>query len=503
MVSYRPYQEEGISAVWSEWNRGVRSTLVANATGTGKTVMSAGIAERMQPGQRMLFFVHRDELAKQSREKFENITSLSVGLEMRNHGRNKTHSGRAQIIIAGVQSMAKRLKLYAPDEFDIVGVDECHRYVGNSWSETVSHFTAKHRFGLTATPKRHDGKALGAEWDTIAYEYPTSRAIEDGWLVPFRTRVVRCSDINLDSISVRAGDFSSGQLSKQLTKHSVVGRIVSQTAEIAGSRQGIVFCADVAQANAVHAEFLANGLTAIIITGKTPPFSREHYNARFKSGAAQFFVCVGVATEGYDHPGIGVVALARPTLSQPLYIQMAGRGSRPIEPPDVFATANERRAFIAQGEKPFVTLIDFVGNTSKHRLMFAADLLAGYIDDEVRKVALELASKRTDEIDPQALMTEAKEIVAERRKRGVSSTALAVEFDFGGLQKEKAFTFRFVHPFEVLGLNKAVAESEISKDDAYGENLSRAVAFLEECKLKEKERLCLTNRQQVYLGRVL
>ena len=70
MVALRPYQQEAVSAVRDEWAAGRRSTLLVQATGTGKTVVFAEIARRCaEKGNKTLVVAHRGELIDQAASK--------------------------------------------------------------------------------------------------------------------------------------------------------------------------------------------------------------------------------------------------------------------------------------------------------------------------------------------------------------------------------------------------------------------------------------------------
>mgnify|MGYP005830985349 FL=1 len=105
---------------------------------------------------------------------------------------------------------------------------------------------------------------------------------------------------------------------------------------------------------------------------------RQKILREFIRGNIQYLVNVGIATEGFDVPGISVVAMARPTQSRALYAQCIGRGTRPLT--GILDGINEselRRGAIKGSDKPRLTVIDFVGNSGRHSLMSASDVLGG------------------------------------------------------------------------------------------------------------------------------
>jgi superfamily II DNA or RNA helicase len=477
--------------------------MIVMPTGSGKTPSSAGMFDRVPEGSKCLWLVHRDTLVHQSVKQFKKWTTKTFAVEHKKEGIKRTHAGDADIIVASVHSLENRLKLYGPDFFDYIGIDECHRFAGNTWQETVDYFNAKHRFGVTATPMRHDGFSLMNVYETRAFEMDIATGIDLGWLVPFEWKMSRLKSVDFDTFGRTAkNEFSTKNASAAMRQDPVVRQIVSETARVADGRQGIVFCLDVNQVKAVHRGFLDAGLSSMMITGETTDFMREIRDNDFKSGKVQFAVGCEVFVEGYDHPGIGVVAMARPTLSWSRYVQCAGRGARPIEAPDRFTTPAERKAFIRGGEKPCVTLIDFVGNSKRHDFRLGMDVLSGQYSSDEREEVVRLIGESKGGFDINEITQKAKENVAKRPK----SVAVS-EFDYADLAAEKAFTWRVKnrpdHPMDVLGLDRKAPQREVDKEHTYGDRAQRARLFLEECKLTEREIQMLDQYEVIYVGRVL
>lgn len=64
-ITPRAYQTEAVQAVLSAYERGMRRSLVALPTGTGKTIVFA-LLLLQQRGGRALVLAHRDELIQQA-----------------------------------------------------------------------------------------------------------------------------------------------------------------------------------------------------------------------------------------------------------------------------------------------------------------------------------------------------------------------------------------------------------------------------------------------------
>lgn len=124
-------------------------------------------------------------------------------------------------------------------------------------------------------------------------------------------------------------------------------------------------------------------------------------------------------TEGFDVPEIACVVQARPTLSRSLYTQMAGRGTRTLAGVvDGLPTPEERIAAIAASGKPDLLLLDIVGNSSRHKLVSALDILGGDYTEEMRqRAARSIRDSGMPSDVAEALETAKKEIRNEQLRK--------------------------------------------------------------------------------------
>jgi superfamily II DNA or RNA helicase len=375
-------------------------------------------------------------------------------------------------------------------------VHNCHHSVGKSYTEPLSHFNDNLQcvLGLTATPKRHDGKAMGRIFDDVAFKMTLLQGIDRGWILEPRFARINVNEMDLNNVSIVAGDFSKSSLSKEMSRDSVLGRMVSETIERAAGRQTAIYCVDVDHMRAVEAALKGCLQTCCMIDGKTPGPVRKSRLRDFRERAVQFIISCGTLTEGWDCPECEVIAMFRPTQSESLYEQIVGRGLRPLFPPGE-STPELRRAAIAASEKPFCLVLDFVGN-SRHKLANLGDILGGSFDDQVKRLAMDLAKLEDGPVDMRELLKKAEAILDEQR---------AKQFRQGNGREKltRAIWQLNPHPFDVLGIDREHAESAVSREDAYGRAPIEAAATLELYKLKSHEIKRLTNKQQVLLARVL
>ncbi len=293
--------------------------LLVKATGTGKTVVFSHIAKEYLPYGRVVVLAHRTELIKQAKKTLESITRVDAGIEMANQ-----HADDARIVVGSVATMCKprRLRRFDPEEVSLVIIDEAHHAPANSYRKILKHLLSGQArlCGVTATPDRGDGVALGTIFDTVSFRYDIQTAIRDGYLCPIRQTTIKNVKLDLSGVRTRAGDFATDDLDRIMRAEGPVQGVASACLDEAGDRQTMIFCSSVD-----HADLLRDILnrhkpgSAAFICGKTPREEREVLLEMYAAGEIQYMCNVGVFTEGYDCPRIEVVVIARPTQSRSLY----------------------------------------------------------------------------------------------------------------------------------------------------------------------------------------
>ena len=103
---------------------GENRAILISATGTGKTYASA-FAMRELGFKKVLFLVHRSQLARQSLKSYKNVFSDNISMGLVGSGYKEYDK---DYIFATVQTLNKEdyLKKYAPDNFDCIILDEAH-----------------------------------------------------------------------------------------------------------------------------------------------------------------------------------------------------------------------------------------------------------------------------------------------------------------------------------------------------------------------------------------
>lgn len=367
-MALRDYQTECLKAVWEGYKRGLRRQLVCLPTGTGKTVVFAHIPKHFRMKKRMLVVAHRKELLDQARAQ---LAAASPELKVDIEQADRRASPEADVVVASVQTIgragSKRLGLLPPDQFSIIVIDEAHHSVASTYKNVIDHFglmqddTPKLLLGVTATPRRGDNRGLDEVYQDITFSRNLRQMIEAEYLCPIVGYRVG-TEVDLTGVSVRMGDFATGQLSRQVNVFDRNDLLVRAYQELVKGRKALVFCVDVEHAQDVASAFVNHQVPCRAVWGNMHPDDRADALAAFRKGQVRVLTNCNVLTEGYDEPTIESVVMGRPTKSALLYAQMVGRGTR-----------------LAPG-KEHLTVIDVVDNSSRHQLVGLAALF-GYASD--------------------------------------------------------------------------------------------------------------------------
>lgn len=337
-LTLRPYQRESLDALYSWFSENSGNPLVVIPTAGGKSlVISTFIKEAIDgyPETRILILTHVRELILQNYQELIGFWPeapagvYSAGLQARD-----LHS---QIIFAGIQSIHS--KAYQLQHVDLVLVDEAHLIPRSSntlyrkFLEQLYQINPYLKIvGFTATPFRLDSGLLhrgdDAMFSDIAYEANILDLIKAGFL----TRPVSKSaaaQIDTSQVQTRGGEFVAGQLEAAAIHPEVVEAVASEIVEAGKTRKGwIVFGCGVKHCTMLRDALRERGVSCESIFGDTPAFERDRIIRDFKAQKIRALSSMNVLTTGFNAKHVDLIALARPTKSTGLYIQIVGRGTR-------------------------------------------------------------------------------------------------------------------------------------------------------------------------------
>ncbi|MFM7904278.1 MAG: EcoAI/FtnUII family type I restriction enzme subunit R [Microcystis sp.] len=209
MREARYYQHNAIQAVLEAIAAGQKRMLLTMATGTGKTAIALQIAWKLfhsswnltgEPTHRpcILFLTDRNILANQALTEFTAFPEDAlVRIEPKEIQKTKKVPKNGSVFFSIFQTfmtqngeeLAPNFLEYAPDFFDLVIVDECHRGGANdesTWRKILEYFAPAVQLGLTATPKRDLNGDTYKYFGEPLYTYSLKEGINEGYLTPFK-----------------------------------------------------------------------------------------------------------------------------------------------------------------------------------------------------------------------------------------------------------------------------------------------------------------------------
>ena len=337
-LALRYYQQDAVSATMDWFGKNSGNPLIVLPTGTGKALLCAELARIVcsYPNSRALIVTHVRELVRQNYEEMISLwPDCPAGIYSASLGRRDVGK---RVTFASIQSVFRKWdKLPMPD---IIIVDEAHLIPRNS--ETMyGKFLAAMKLrnpllrviGLTATPMRPDSGRLDEGDDRIfhgiSYEYGIGQAISDGFLAPLVARDPKMH-LNTDGVGSRGGEFIPGELQAAVDTDALNSAAVDEAILHGRDRRGwLFFCSGVAHSEHVAALLQQRGIMAAAISAETDTAVRDQTIAAFKAGRIRALCSMNILTTGFNAPHVDLIAMLRPTKSVSLYIQMAGRGTRP------------------------------------------------------------------------------------------------------------------------------------------------------------------------------
>lgn len=342
-------QRQALENLASLWRKDESRAIIISATGTGKTILAALAARAVKP-ERMLFVVHREQILNKAIEEFKRVFEKDdedfgkyVGVE-----RNL----EAPFVFSTIQTLsrAENVKVFSPDHFDVVIIDESHRAGAETYKKILEYLTPKHLIGLTATPERTDGFNIFELFDhNIAYEIRLQEALENKMLVPFSYYGIHeGSDTSGHPIGDQTSEnarLESGRIDQVVTALRKYGHV--------RDARGLIFCSSKKEAHwlaaglngqIVYEEQNSAPLRVVALTGDDPMEVREATVAKLEAGELDYITTVDIFNEGIDIPCINQVVMMRETQSSIIFTQQLGRGLRKF------------------AGKDHLRVLDFIGN---------------------------------------------------------------------------------------------------------------------------------------------
>lgn len=365
----RYYQRTAINRSVAAILRGDKRLLLTLATGTGKTFVSMQIVWKLWQSEwrsdrkpRILYLADRNVLIDQPIER-EFKPAFGLGddspiwkIQGEAKAGREIYFALYQALSVGDDEATRIFRQFAPDFFDLIIVDECHRgsaKAESSWRAIIEYFAPATQLGMTATPKRDETADSYAYFGDPIFEYSLAQGIDDGFLAPYcRRRVVLSPDAHGWAPDEGQLDLFGKEIPDGLytTKHfERVVSLLSRTEAAARHltnylhdtdrwAKTIVFCVNQDHADQMR-RALQNANTDLVrqhgdyvvrIVDEEGEIGKAHLSrlADTESDLPVIATTSEMLSTGVDLPTVRNIVLFRTVGSMALFKQMIGRGTR-------------------------------------------------------------------------------------------------------------------------------------------------------------------------------
>lgn len=362
---------------------GEERALLISATGTGKTYASA-FAMRELGFKRVLFLVHRGQLARQTKKSYQRVFGNNISMGLVGAGYSEYD---CDYVFATVQTLnrSEHLHKYKPDDFDCIIFDEAHHSSADTYQKVMNYFKPKLWLGMTATPDKRDDNISGRNIYEIynyqiAYEIRLQQAMEEDLLCPFHYFGI--SDLSMfDEKQLKSRRLNDKDFNL-LTCDERVRHVIEKANYYgySGDRvKGLIFCSRIDESEELSRKFNEYGFRTIALNGsaseneRAEAFERLAMNEEDATEDMQpldYIFSVEILNEGVDIVEVNQVIMLRPTESPIVFIQQLGRGLRKAE------------------GKEYVVILDFIGNYNNNFMIpvalsgdrsYNADIIKKYV----------------------------------------------------------------------------------------------------------------------------
>jgi len=433
----RYYQEIAINRAVEAIVTGKPRILLTMATGTGKTPVAFQICWKLwnarwnRTGEhrrpKILYLSDRNILIDDPKDKI---------FAQFGDARAKIENGQAiksrEIYFSIYQALAKDerrpglYKEYAPDFFDLIIIDECHRGSArdeSNWREILEYFKPATQLGMTATPLRDDNRDTYLYFGNPIYQYSLRQGIEDGFLAPYRVHRVmsqwdaagwRPSKDDLDRYGREIPDeeYQTKDFERAVALRARTEAIARHLTDFLNKTdrfaKTIVFCVD--QEHASEMRQALNNLNSdpaknfpdyvCRVTADEGDIGRG-YLSKFQDVETQTPVVLTTSqllTTGVDVPTCKNIVIARVVGSMTEFKQIIGRGTRVRD----------------DYGKLWFNIIDYTGSATRHFADREFDGDPAFIsEEEIDAAGKKIKEKIIDDGKPTIDIVEGEPIIQE------------------------------------------------------------------------------------------
>ncbi len=385
-IAGRYYQRRAIGSIAAHFAQSRRKALLVMATGSGKTRVAVALVDLLQRAgwvKRALFLADRVSLVDQAVRAFKTHLpeSSPVNLVTERNADGRVYVSTYPTMMGLIDTTDGGEERFGVGHFDIVIIDEAHRSVYQKYGAIFRYFDSL-LVGLTATPReqvdRNTYELFDLEDGVPTDAYELSKAVEDGFLVPFQAEQI---DLTFPKHGIKYDGLSDAEKERwEGLDWGDAGDEGAPPKKVnAKAINTWLFNSDTVDTALRHLMERGHTVDGGDRLAKTIIFARNHEHARFvrerfdhhypqynghfaevvdtydrqaqdlidkfshKDRAPHIAVSVDMLDTGIDVPEVANLVFFKPVYSKIRFWQMIGRGTRLC--PDLFGPGDDKHDF--------------------------------------------------------------------------------------------------------------------------------------------------------------
>jgi len=326
-ITFRPDQKKALNIV-SRRHRGK----IVFPTGTGKTIIAAGIVS-MFPKLRTLFLCHTKDLLYQSAEEFnkyfKNVFILGGGNKV---NWDHIYECKSPILISIDKSYYNNMDVNNSTFFDILIVDEVHHVnsVDSQYGQIMGTNLAPRRYGLTATVPTEEKQILINEgfFGPIIAELGINEGIRLGIVAKPKMNIIPVPyevKVNKRAKGLFRNFYKYGIVKNRARNKLIVNEVINS---INNDKTTLVIIERKEHGKLIQKMLKYRGFEIPFVFGDTKKEKRSEVLKGLISRKIKATICTKIWKEGINIPSLNHVINAVGLKEEKAVLQAIGRGTR-------------------------------------------------------------------------------------------------------------------------------------------------------------------------------
>lgn len=235
-----------------------------------------------------------------------------------------------RVTVSTFAHMWRHYRDYPKDHYSYICIDEAHHAVSPMNRKVIEYFSPRFLVGITATDKRPDKKQLETVFGSYTTQLSLREAMEKNIIAKARAFRIE-TNLDLSEVRVNGKDYVNADLEKKIrvtSRNELIADVLKEyfCQGNMSEKQGVVFCISQKHARDMAQLLNESGISAEAVGSGINGSDKKI--EQFRSREFRFLCSCNMISEGWDYPELGILVMARPTLSRVLYLQQLGRGLR-------------------------------------------------------------------------------------------------------------------------------------------------------------------------------